>query len=119
MTPTVKLKVKGPGSHHHARFCGKHKNVYIFPRGSKLKYKGTVTPAPPKHFPVDIKVERCSGRHFRRLTTLHITGGSGTGVFKALIKAPTPRGHARVTYFSAVAVAGGKSSNKRYFGIHR
>lgn len=114
----VTLKVKGPGVHHPARFCGKRKEVYVFPRGAKLKYKGTVTPAPPKHFPVAVKLERCAGRHFRRITTLHITGGRGTGVFKQVIPAPAA-GRATVTYYSAVAVVAGHKSNKRYFGIHR
>lgn len=119
-TPSrVTLKVKGPGTHHPARFCGKHKSVYIFPRGAQLKYKGSVAPAPPKHFPVDVKIERCSGTHFRRVTTLHIAGGRGTGIFKAILRAPAPAGRARITYFSAVAVVGGHTSNKRYFGVHR
>lgn len=114
----VTLKVKGPGAHHPARFCGKHKRVYVFPRGAKLKYKGTVTPVPVKHFAVDVKLERCSRGHFRRVTTLHITGGRGTGIFKQLIAAPASS-HATVTYYSAVAVVAGHTSNKRYFGIHR
>jgi len=119
-TPSqVTLKVKGPGLHHPARFCGKRKSVYVFPRGSQLKYKGTVAPAPPKHFPVDIKVERCRGTHFRRVTTLHLVGKRGTGIYKAFFRAPRPGSRARVTYFSAVAVVGGRASNKRYFGIHR
>jgi hypothetical protein len=116
--PSVVLKVKGPGTHHPARFCGKHKRVYVFARGAQLKYKGTVTPAPPKHFPVVVKVERCAGRHFRRVTDLDIVGGRGTGRFKAFFSAPAP-GRARVTYFSAVAVVAGHRSNKRYFGIRR
>lgn len=119
-TGQVTLKVKGPGTHHHpAQFCGKHKSVYVFPHGAQLKYKGTVAPAPAKHFPVKIKIERCSGGHFRRVASLEFLGKRATGVFKAFHRAPPPRGRGRITYYSAVAVVGGQASNKRYFGIHR
>lgn len=116
---TVKLKVKGPGSHHSARFCGKSKSVYVFPRGSQLTYKGDITPAPASHFPVVVKLERCSRGHWTRLQgNLTFEGKKVTGKFKAVHAAP-PATRAKVTYYSAIAVVNGRESNKRYFGIHR
>jgi hypothetical protein len=120
-TPTsVTLKVKGPSVRKNAKFCNKNRrNMRVFKAGTRLKYNGFVRPAPEKHFPVTLKIERCvpNTRRFARIATVHFEGKRRTGRFKAYYRAPRPRG--RVTYFKARAEVGGRRSDNRYFGVRR
>ena len=117
-TPTsISLKVKGPYVRRHAHFCHKSKGLRVFKVGTRLKYRGFVVPAPAKHFPVTVQVERCSHGRFVRAARYHFQGKRATGKYKAYFTAPRPRG--RVSYFWARTIVGGVTSRKRYFGVHR
>lgn len=117
---SVTLKVKGPSVRKNAKFCNKNRrNMRVFKAGVRLKYKGLVRPAPAKHFPVTLKIERCvpSTRRFGRIATVRFEGKRRTGVFKAYYRAPRPRG--RISYFKARAEVGSRRSDNRYFGVRR
>jgi hypothetical protein len=119
-TPTsVTLKVKGPSVRKNAKFCKKNrKNMRVFKASTRLKYRGVVRPAPAKHFPVTVKIERCAANgRFVRIATVSFQGKRATGIFKAFYKAPRPRG--RITYFKARAEVRGRRSDNRYFGVRR
>jgi hypothetical protein len=120
-TPTsISLKVKGASVRKNAKFCKKNrKNMRVFRAGTRLKYSGYVRPAPAKHFPVALKIERCvpQTRRFARIATVHFEGKRATGRFKAYYRAPRPR--ARVTYFKARVEVRGRRSDNRYFGVRR
>jgi hypothetical protein len=117
-TPTsITLKVKGKHVTRHARFCHKSKRLRVFRRGTTLEYRGFVTPAPPKHFPVLVQVDACIHGRFVRVARYHFQGKRATGKYKGFFRAPRP--HGRVTYFSARTVVAGVRSNKRYFGVRR
>jgi hypothetical protein len=112
----VTLKVKGTFVKRTARFCHKAKKVRVFGARTALKYKGLVTPAPAKHFPVLVQVKRCAGRRFRTVARYAFQGKRATGVFKAFFRAPRVRRHQTV-YFFARAVVGGVRSKKVYFAV--
>lgn len=117
-TPTsVTLKVKGASTRRLAHFCHKTKRLRVFRSGATLEYKGLVAPAPPKHFPVTVKVERCQHGRFARIAKYQFQGKRASGRFKAFFRAPGRRG--RISYFSAIANVGGRDSNKRYFAVRR
>lgn len=117
-TPTsVTLKVKGHYVRRHARFCHKSKGLRVFRTGSRLEYRGFARPAPAKHFPVIVQVDRCAGGRFVRAARYHFQGKRATGKFKGFFTAPRPSG--RVSYFWARAIVGGRASAKFYFGVRR
>lgn len=116
----VTIKVKAATSTlHTGRFCHKHKRVRVFRKGARLEYKGLVTPAPAKHFPVSLRIEVCSGGRFHVVQRHQFQGKRASGRYKAFFTAPKPGRRAKITYFAARARVNGVTSPRRYFGVHR
>jgi hypothetical protein len=116
---SITFKVKGRSTQHTGRFCHKHKSVRVFAKGARLEYKGLVTPGPPKHFPVSLRIEVCSGGRFHVVERHQFEGKRASGRYKAFYAAPRPGRRAKITYFAARVRVNGVTSSRGYFGVHR
>lgn len=116
----ITLKTKHEYAKRSATFCGKRRRIRFFHRTSVIEYRGSVTPAPGAHFPVEIEVKRCVGRNFRAVTKYHFTGKK-SGKVKGFSRAPavSRSRHFKVSYFYARAVVNGRRSAKTYFAVTR
>jgi hypothetical protein len=120
---SVTLKAKGEYAKRHRTACGKTKNFRVFHRGASIEFRGFVTPPPAGHFPVRIKLERCTRGHFRAAGDRSITGKKLTGKFKGFISAKPLASRSRnrraIVYYLARAIVAGGESPKEYFAVTR
>ncbi|MHB8659538.1 MAG: hypothetical protein ACYC91_16620 [Solirubrobacteraceae bacterium] len=118
---TVSLKLKTDYRKQRVSACHKTKNFRLFHRGARIEFKGVVTPAPARHFPVRLELKRCVRGHWRDAGDRYTTGKKLTGKYKGFFSARplAPRSHNRraIVYLYARTIVNGIRSRRVFFAV--
>jgi len=113
-TARVTLNLKGGYKNHQEVACGDLHHYTYFHKGARIKFDGTVSPAPSGQWRVKLKLKRCSNGAFRTVYQHHFRGRQGGRFDGGFSRQQRGHYYARIYYYGVSPTA---ESEKQHFRI--